>query len=316
MDLDEYFKKSQNLSDYTDVPEGFKSGFVAFLGRPNAGKSTLLNALVNKKIAIASDVANTTRHRFSGIVNNDNYQIVIFDTPGIHKPKDALSEELNISAEEASADVDVICVLIDATREFGAGDKFIIDHIKTINSKKFCIITKVDAASEVQIFSQIEAVSKYFSFDEFVPVSAVSKANLELLKELIVDNLEEGHRWFSPSQTSDVADDVFICELIREQVIKNVTEEVPHAVGVLIEDMEFNKKTGTQHIFANVIVERDSQVGIIVGKKGQTLKKIGEVARCEIEKYLHAKVNLQLNVKVKKNWRRDANYVRRFGYGQ
>ncbi len=317
MDLNDYLKESEgDANDFTKVPKDFKSGFVSFIGRPNSGKSTLINSLINEKIAITSNVANTTRHRFAGIINKKDYQIIIYDTPGIHKPKDALSEELNVSAEQAATDVDIICILIDATKKFGSGDKFIIDKFKNTNSLKFCLLTKIDKAKKDDILKQLKEISSYFDFDEYIPISSIKRTNLELLEKLLVKHLSLGHRWFGSEQTNDVEEEVFISELIREQILKNVTDEIPHSTGVLVEDIDFNKNTKTTHIFATIIVERDSQVGIIVGSAGKTLKKIGVSSRHEIEKYIKGKVNLKLNVKVKKNWRKNVNYVRRFGYGQ
>lgn len=317
MDLDAYFgTQAAPLDDLMDVPEGFKSGFVTFIGRPNSGKSTLLNRLVGEKVAIVSNVANTTRHRFSGVVNGDDYQIVITDTPGIHKPKDALGEELNISAEEAAADNDVVCVLVDATKPFGAGDKKVVDLIAGTKAKKFCLITKVDIAKPEQTLKQIAEVSKYFDFDEVVPISSVKGSNIDELKELIVANLPEGHLWFPRDEKSDVDDEVFIAELIREKLLFEMKDELPHTIGVVIDEMSYDERRQIYDIEASVIAERESHVGMIVGKGGQTLKTVGSKARPEIEKLLDSKVNLQLHVKVKKNWRRDANMVKRFGYGE
>lgn len=315
MDLDAYFGTSSTLENLEDVPAGFKSGFVTFIGRPNSGKSTLLNKLVGEKVAIVSNVANTTRHRFSGVVNGDNYQIVITDTPGIHKPKDALGEELNISAEEAAADNDVVCVLVDATQAFGAGDRKVVDLIAGTSAKKFCLITKADIAKPEQILKQIAAVSDYFEFDEVVPISSIKNSNIEELKDLIVANLPEGHLWFGREEKSDVDDEVFIAELIREKLLGEMRDEIPHTIGVVIDEFSYDERRHIYDIEASVIAERDSHVGMIVGKGGQTLKTVGSKARPEIERLLDSKVNLQLHVKVKKNWRRDANMVKRFGYG-
>lgn len=316
MDLDAYFgSSSAPLDDLMDVPAGFKSGFVTFIGRPNSGKSTLLNKLVGEKVAIVSNVANTTRHRFSGVVNGENYQIVITDTPGYHKPKDALGEELNISAEEAAADNDVICVLIDATKPFGAGDKKVIDLATGANGAKFCLITKTDIARPEEILKQISEVSNYFDFDEVIPLSSVKGSNVDELISLIVERLPQGHLWFPRDESSDVDEEVFIAELIREKLLGELRDEIPHTIGVVIDELYYDENRHIYDIEATIIAERESHIGMIVGKSGATLKAVGSKARPEIEKLLGSKVNLQLHVKVKKNWRRDANMVKRFGYG-
>ena len=301
---------------FLDVKEGFKSGFVAFVGRPNAGKSTLLNALVGEKVAITSNTVQTTRHRFHGMLTTQDYQIVITDTPGIHKPKDALGEELNISAEEAVADVDVICFLIDSKAPVGSGDKHIVSMIENINVPKICLITKTDLATKEEINEQIITCSKLTDFREILPLSAKSGENIELLKETIVDLLQTGHLWYPQDEICDVDDEVMVAELIREKILRLSTHEVPHSIGVVVEEIEYRKKRKIFDISATIYVERDSQKGIVVGKSGSMLKKIGSQARVDIERYFNSQVNLQLNVKVKKNWRRDANQIKRFGYGQ
>lgn len=315
MDLDEYFNSHPEMRDSV-TDDYIKSGFVTFVGRPNAGKSTLINTLVGEKIAITSNTAQTTRHRFRGVVNRESSQIVICDTPGIHKPKDCLGEELNISALEAIKDVDVICFLIDATKPFGSGDKWILDQIKCLKETKYLIVTKTDIASSKQVLEQIKAANDYCAFDETIPISAINFDNCETLLDLIEDKLEPGPAWFSRDATSDVSEEVMIAELIREPILRTCRDEVPHSIGVQIENMDYNKKSNVEHIFARIFVERDSQVGIIVGKSGIRLKQIGETARKDIEKFLKCKCNLQLTVKVKKDWRYDANAIRKFGYGE
>ena len=316
MDLDKYFEENNEMADFLDTPEDFRSGFVTFVGRPNSGKSTLLNALVGEKIAIATNTAQTTRHRFNGIITTDKYQIVITDTPGIHKPKDILGEELNISAEQAIEDVDVVCLLVDATAPVGSGDEFVAKKLESVIAKKIAIISKIDIAKKDDINSQIIATSKLCDFDEIIPLSAKSGENVELLKSTIASLLPQGHLWYDANSKSSVDEDIFISELIREKILILTKEEIPHCTGVIAEEIVYDKKRKIYDIMATIYVERDSQKGIIIGKGGHTLKEIGSRSRRDIEKYLQAKVNLQLSVKVRKNWRVDSNFIRRFGYGE
>ena len=317
IDLDAYFKDNPSeTEDLTDVPEGFKSGFVTFAGRPNSGKSTLLNALVGQKIAITSKVANTTRHRFSGVINRDDCQIVIVDTPGIHKPKDVMGEELNLAATQALQDTDVVCFLLDATSPFGRGDEWVLNSIKNTNATKFCLVTKTDVATQEQILTQIATVSKQLDFDEIVPLSAKKRQNLHTLIDLFKKFLPEGHRWFESGEVSDVDDYVFASEVIREKILQDLKDELPHSIGVVTEEIYDSNRGRTTNIISTICVERETQVGIVIGKGGCELKKIGIKARVELENYFQNKVNLQLSVKCKKNWRRDENVIKRFGYCQ
>ena len=317
MNLDTYFKENAlDVEDLTDVPDGFRSGFVTFVGRPNSGKSTLLNALVGQKVAITSHIANTTRHRFSGVINKDDCQIIIVDTPGIHKPKDVMGEELNLAASEALKDTDIDCFLLDATSPFGRGDDWVLNSIKETNAKKFCLVTKTDIATKEQILSQIASVSSVFSFDEVVPVSAKNNSNLDILIELLQSNLPLGHKWFSSDEISDVDEYVFTSEIVREKLLENLKDELPHAIGVVTEEIYTSNKARTTNIIATIYVEKETQVGIVIGKGGSQLKNIGKNARLELEDMFNTKINLQLSVKCKKNWRRDENVIKRFGYCQ
>ena len=313
MDLDEYFA---NNSPYPACKEGYKSGFVTLIGRPNAGKSTLLNALVGKKIAITSDTAQTTRHRFRGILTSDDYQVILVDTPGLHKPHDALGEQLNVSAIKALEDVDVVAMLIDASAPIGRGDEWVAAQLADVRAKRICVLTKTDIATAEQIAKQRDAAEKLTHWDAMVACSSVSGHNLDAFLEEVVYFLPEGPAWFPKDMDTDQPIEVLIAEFIREKILLHFEDEIPHAIGVQVEEMEYDERKDLEHIFARVYVERESQKGIIIGKKGAAIKMIGTQARQDLEQLLGCKVFLDLSVKVRKNWRRDANQIRRFGYGE
>ena len=313
MDLDEYFA---NNSSYPAFKEGFKSGFVTLIGRPNAGKSTLLNALVGKKIAITSDTAQTTRHRFRGIITSDDYQVILVDTPGLHKPHDALGEQLNVSAIKALEDVDVVAMLIDSSAPIGRGDEWVAAQLKDVRAKRICVLTKTDIASSDQIAAQAQAAEALCAWDAMVACSSVNGYNLDAFLEEVVFFLPEGPAWFPKDLDTDQPIEVIIAEFIREKILLHFEDEIPHAIGVQVEEMEYDDAKGIEYIYANVYVERESQKGIIIGKKGAAIKRIGTQARVDLEQLLGCKVYLDLSVKVRKNWRRDANQIRRFGYGE
>ncbi len=296
--------------------EGFKSGFVTLVGRPNAGKSTLLNAIMGKKIAITSNTVQTTRHRFRAVLTHDNFQMVLVDTPGLHKPHDALGEELNVSALKALEDVDVVAMLIDASKPIGKGDEWVAEQVKRARAKKICVLSKTDIASESQIFAQRDAAEKLMQWDAMVALSSQSGRNVDAFIEEVEFLLPEGPAWFPADMETDQPIEVVIAEFIREKILRSFHDEVPHAIGVRVDELEFVKKKDLARIFATIYVERDSQKGIIIGKKGAAIKAIGVEARRDLEHLLGTKVFLDLSVKVKKNWRRDANQIRRFGYGE
>ena len=290
----------------------FRSGFVALVGRPNAGKSTLLNACVGEKVAITSPVAQTTRRRLRAVVNTPASQLVIVDTPGLHKPKDALGSELNRSALKELEDVDVVAMLVDATKPVGRGDEWVANHVAASDAKKILVITKADIAKPEQVTAQLDAARELAEFDDFIVVSAPENFNVEAFEQLVSRYLPEGPRWFPEDMTSDETDEMLVSEFIREKVLLHTREEVPHAVGVMVDELEFEKKL--VRIRATVYVERESQKGIIVGKKGSMIKRIGTEARRDLEHLFMEKVYLDLNVQVKRDWRRDQEEIRRFGY--
>ncbi len=302
--------------DNTESATGFKSGFVTLIGRPNAGKSTLVNAIMGKKIAITSNTAQTTRHRFRAVLTREDFQLILVDTPGLHKPHDALGEELNTSALKALEDVDVVAMLIDASQPIGRGDEWVAEQLKRVRSKKICVLSKLDLVNEEQIARQRVAAEQLGTWDAMVGLSSASGKNVDAFVEEVVFLLPEGPKWFPADMETDQPIDVVVAEFIREKILRSFHDEVPHAIGVRVEEMEFDKKKDLHRIFAVVYVERDSQKGIIIGKKGAAIKQIGTEARADLEQLLGTRVYLDLSVKVKKNWRRDASQIRRFGYGE
>jgi len=297
-------------------PDDVKSGFVALVGRPNAGKSTLTNAIVGKKVSITSDTPQTTRQRLRAVLDRDDAQLVIVDTPGLHKPQDTLGEELNRSALRSLEDVDVVAMLVDATQPFGRGDEWVANHVAKTRAKRVLVITKVELSTHVAIEKQIEAAKRCAEFDEVVPLSAVAGFNVEAFVETVVKYLPQGPRWFPRDMSSDQSVEIMIAEFVREKILRTTRDEVPHAVGVMVDDMTYDDRKDLYSIWVLIYVERESQKGIIIGKGGEALKAVGTEARVDLERLLGAEVFLNLSVKVKKDWRRDASQIRRFGYGE
>ena len=296
--------------------ENVRSGFVALVGRPNAGKSTLVNAIVGSKVAITSDTPQTTRNRIRAILDRDDSQMVLVDTPGLHKPHDALGEELNRSALKALEDVDVVAMLVDARAPVGRGDKWVASHVAKTDAKRVLVLTKADVATEKQVMSQLAAARRLVDFDDEVVVSALDGFNVDGFVETVSRYLPSGPRWFPRDMPTDQPLEVMIAEFVREKVLRSTRDEVPHAVGVAIEDLEYDEAKELWRVFATIYCERASQKGIIIGKGGEMLKSIGIDARTDLERLLGGQVYLDLNVKVKKDWRRDASQIRRFGYGE
>lgn len=297
--------------------ETVRSGFVALVGRPNAGKSTLLNAVVGAKIAITSDTPQTTRHRLRAIVDTDESQVVLVDTPGLHKPHDALGEELNRSGLMALSDVDVACFVVDASAPVGAGDRWVAGHIAAASAPaKVLVLTKADLVDQERVERQMEAARTLVEFDDTVVTSASDGFNIDGFLATVTRLLPPGPRYFPRDMDTDQPLEVMVAEFIREKVLLATREEVPHAVGVAIEELEYDRKSDLARITATIFVERDSQKGIIVGKGGSMIKRIGSEARGDLERLLGSRVYLDLLVKVKRDWRRDASQIRRFGYGE
>lgn len=293
----------------------FKSGFVALVGRPNAGKSTLINAVLGRKLAITSDAPQTTRHRFRAILNVPGSQLVIVDTPGLHKPHDALGEELNKSAIKAFEDVDAVAFTLDATQDFGRGDEWVLNQIRQAQVRTLLVITKAALALPEQIERQIAAARAEYDFEDTIITSALEGAGIQDFVSAAIALLPEGPVWFPEDSDTDQPLEVLVAEFIREKILTSTFDELPHAVGVATEEIAYDPKKNHYSLEAYIYVERESQKGMIVGKGGAKIKAIGSQARKDLEHLLAASVYLSLRVKVRKNWRRDANQIRRFGYG-
>ena len=305
-----------DISQASINPETFKSGFVTLIGRPSSGKSTLLNALMGKKLAIASPTAQTTRHRFRAVHTTDTHQMIIVDTPGVHKPHDTLGEELNTTALKSLDGIDVVAFLLDSSAPFGKGDEWIIEQLKSFNMPKVLVLSKIDLVTPEQLEEQRFKAVSAGDWSDVVELSSTTGQNLDLFSSTIEKYLPVGPLWFPTGMETDQPVEVIIAEFIREKILLTMHDEVPHAVGVVVEDMEYNRRKNIERIYASVYVERDSQKGIIIGKGGNAIKEIGSQARKDLETLLGKKVFLDLQVKVRKNWRRDLNQIRRFGYGE
>jgi GTP-binding protein Era len=292
------------------------SGFVALVGRPNAGKSTLVNALVGVKVAITSDTPQTTRHRLRAILDRDDAQIVLVDTPGLHKPVDALGEEVNRSSVMAAADVDVIALCVDASAPVGSGDRWVAERLIRGSRPVVLVLTKSDLVDEATTARQLEAARSLVTPVAEVVLSAATGVNLEAFVEAVVPLLPDGPRFFPRDMTTDQPLEVMLAELVREKVLRMTHDEVPHAVGVALDDLEYDEARDFHTVRATAYVERDSQKGIIIGKGGAMIRAIWTEARADMERLLGTGVHLDLRVKVKKDWRRDGAQIKRFGYGE
>ncbi|MES5112690.1 GTPase Era [Lactobacillus gasseri] len=295
-----------------DEKKDYKSGFVALIGRPNVGKSTLLNFLVGQKVAIMSPQPQTTRNKISGIYTDDQEQIVFIDTPGIHKPKNKLDDFMDKSSYSALDEVDVVLFMVEP-EPAGKGDQYIAELLKKIKKPVFLVINKIDKVHPDKLLSIIDSYKNLGDFAEIVPISASQGNNVSELIKTIAKNLPEGPQFYDADQLTDRPEYFIVAELIREQVLKLTHEEVPHATAVVVDRMR-DHEGGKLQIEATIYVERPGQKGIIIGKKGQMLKQIGIAARQEIEALLGEKVNLRLWVKIQKNWRSDPAFLKSIGY--
>lgn len=292
----------------------YKSGFVSIVGRPNVGKSTLMNDMVGEKIAIMSDKPQTTRNTIQAVYTDEEAQIVFMDTPGIHKPKNKLGEMMVKSASDAFKNVDSIIFVVDDSRTIGKGDSMIIENLKKISTPVFLVINKIDKIDNKEdLFEMIRMYDDLNVFKEIIPTSALKGSNIDSLIKVIKRNLNEGPKYFPDYMVTDQPERVLVSELIREKVLHYTNDEVPHGVAIEIEKMKERKGKDLIDISAVIYCERNSHKGIIIGKQGKKLKGIGKSAREEIEFLLGTKVNLQIWVKVKENWRNLPNYISDFG---
>ena len=288
-----------------------KSGFVALIGRPNVGKSTLLNAILNKKVSIISPKPQTTRNSIMGVYNDDESQIVFVDTPGIHKPYFKLGEYMNKVAFASTRDVEAIVLLVDSSLEFGEGDQYLVDHIHS-DAPIFVVFNKIDLTNILLITRLKEKYRELFPDSKFIEISALNNVSIDdLLKEL-KNCLSEGPQFFPREQVTDKDNSFVISELIREKILYLTKQEIPHSVAVYVEKIE--EKKDKYNIHATIVVERDTQKGILIGKGGKMIKRIGVLARKDIEAYLNKRVNLTTFVRVEEEWRNSTRCLREFGY--
>lgn len=294
------------------MTDNFKSGFATLIGRPNVGKSTLMNYLIGQKIAITSNKPQTTRNRIQTVLTTEEGQIIFVDTPGIHKAKNKLGEYMVNIAERTLNEVDVVLWLVEPTTFIGAGERHIADQLQKVKTPVILVINKVDMVKKEEVLPAIAAYKDLYDFAEIVPVSARSGENTDELLKVIMKYLPYGPQFYDEDTITDQPERQIVAELIREKALHCLSEEIPHGIAVTIESMKRNKKV--MHIDATIICERDSHKGIIIGKQGNMLKKIGSTARYEIEKMLGCQVNLKLWVKVKKDWRDSEYLMKNFGY--
>jgi GTP-binding protein Era len=297
----------------TEPKKGFRSGFVAVIGRPNTGKSTLVNALVGRKVAIVSDKPQTTRRGVRAVLSSDDYQVVFTDTPGFHKPRTLLGSRLNDLVGEATQAVDAVVQVVDAHAGVGRGDAFVFERqLRDISRPRFCAVNKLDLLRNREEVPQLEAAAALGAWDEIVPVSAKTGRGVGVLLDQLVDRLPEGPAYYPTDTVTDQPLEVRVAEIVREKALAVTRQEVPHSIAVVVEELE--ESDSLTRIHASLIVERDSQKGIVIGNGGGTLKTIGSRAREEIERVLGHKVFLDLHVKVLKEWQRDPKALQRLGF--
>jgi GTPase len=307
---------------FPEVPEGFRSGFASFVGRPNAGKSTLTNALIGSKIAITSSKPQTTRHAIRGILHRKDAQLVVIDTPGLHKPRTLLGSRLNDVVRETWAEVDVIGFCVPADVTVGRGDEFIVNELRSVAGRTpvLGIVTKTDLAKPEQIAERLTELSALMAKNdlhsaEIVPCSAVDGFQVGLLADLLVSHLPEGPPLYPDGELTDEPEETLVAELIREAALEGVRDELPHSIAVVIEEMVPREgRDDLLDVHANLYVERQSQKGIVIGKGGERLRQVGTDARRQIEKLLGTKIYLDLHVKIAKDWQRDPRQLRKLGF--
>ena len=289
-----------------------KAGFACFVGRPNAGKSTLVNALVGQKIAITSTKPQTTRHVIRGIVHRSDAQLVLVDTPGLHRPRTLLGERLNDLVRSTWSEVDVIGLCIPADEEVGRGDRFIADEIAGLRASVVAVVTKIDLVDRARLAAQLDAVASLGDVADIVPVSAVTGDQLSTLVDVMVNQLPESPRLYPDDMLTDEPEQVLIAELIREAALDGVRDELPHSIAVMVEEIQ--SEGDLTKVYADVYVERPSQKAIVIGARGSRLRDVGTRARREIEALLGTRVYLDLHVRVAKDWQRDPKQLRKLGF--
>ena len=294
------------------MKKDYKSGFVTLIGRPNVGKSTLMNYLIGQKIAITSNKPQTTRNRIQTVLTTEEGQIIFVDTPGFHKEKNKMGEYMVNVAERTLNEVDAVLWLVEPTTFIGAGEKHIADQLKKVTTPVILVINKVDSVKKEEVLASIAAYQDIYDFAAIVPVSARSGENTKELLKVVYQYLPYGPQFYDEDTITDQPERQIVAELIREKALHCLNEEIPHGIAVVIDSMK--KKGKVMHIDATIICERDSHKGIIIGKQGSMLKKIGSTARYEIEKMLDMQANLKLWVKVKMDWRDSDFHVKNFGY--
>lgn len=291
----------------------FKSGYVTIIGRPNVGKSTLLNYLMGEKLSIVSNKPQTTRNNIQTILTTDEYQIIFVDTPGMHKPKHKLGEFMMKNVSEALKSIDLVVFITTPDVEPGPGDKKIMEEIKNIDTPIFLVVNKIDESTPERIAGTLKNYGSEVNFKEIIPISASNGKNVDTLLELMVNSMPEGPKYYPEDMITDVQEKFIVTEIIREKALRLLSQEVPHGIAVEVLSMKQDAK-GIYHIEANMIAEKDTHKGIIIGKNGSMLKKISTYARMDIEKFLDCKVNLKIWVKIRKEWRDNPNLLKELGY--
>ena len=293
---------------------GFKSGFVSIIGRPNVGKSTFMNKVLGQKVAIMSDKPQTTRNKIQGVYTKDNVQMIFIDTPGIHKPKHQLGEHMMKVARNTLRETEVILFIINAAEEIGRGDEFIIDMLKNTKTPIILVLNKIDLIHPDDLIKQIEVYKDKLDFSDVVPISALQGNNIDRLLSVIESHLPEGPMYYPEDRITDHPEHFIVSELIREKALHKLSQELPHAIGVEVLKMKGDDEGGEVKVEALIYVERESQKGMVIGKGGKMLKEIGREARMDIENLLGSKVYLELWVKVQKDWRNKPTFIRSLGY--
>lgn len=294
--------------------DGFKSGFVSIIGRPNVGKSTFMNKVLGQKVAIMSDKPQTTRNKIQGVYTKDKAQMIFIDTPGIHKPKHQLGEHMMKVARNTLRETEVILFIINAAEEIGRGDEFIIDMLKNTKTPIILVLNKIDLIHPDELIKQIEVYKDKLEFSDVVPISALQGNNIDRLLSVIESHLPEGPMYYPEDRITDHPEHFIVSELIREKALHKLSQELPHAIGVEVLKMKGDDEGGKVKVEALIYVERESQKGMVIGKGGKMLKEIGRESRKDIENLLGSKVYLELWVKVQKDWRNKPTFIRSLGY--